>query len=373
MQTRNIRIAAIWGIVQIVVLSLLFGYCYTYVHQISRTIDDRYAALMDPNASDPGVTAINHANVEAFRPDTVVSGIYLERVMEFDMVKSYWSYEYYVWFRWNPRKVPFLEIKDRQPRPVTKNTAPFKIINGDIVDISMESFHVDDSLTDAYVLYFIKGTATQFFNVSTFPLDRHILLIQMEHNVLDAGKVYFAADTANTNVSSRVAVAGYNRDNGRILSKLHTYRSTLGDPMKPKGYNNSFSQLRFGLNIKRNNITIYLKLFASLYIAVLVAFLSFFASEIPRVTIIVGSLYTTVASLYLLTSKIPVTDVLSVGELVNSISLVTIFFIAANETIGKFLVKDNKPLFQLNQWVTLFITLAFYLLFNITIPLAVYR
>ena len=369
----NRKIAAIWGAVQIIVLSCLYCFCYQYVSGLLKTINTNYAAFMDPKQSDPGVSPINWASLQDAKPDTVVAGIYLDRIMDFDMVKSNWSYEYYAWFRWNPKKLGFVEIKDNQPKAITKNNAPFKIINGDILDISTESFYVNDSGDSAYIMFFVKGASTQFFNVSTFPLDRHVVMIQMEHTSLGCKQMYFMADTAGSNVSSRVAINGYTRDKGRVITKFHTYKSALGDPRKGKGYNNTFAQFRFGLTIKRSNIGIYIKLFASLYIAVLVAFLSFFASEIQRVTLVIGSLYTTVASLYILTTKIPITEIISVGELVNSISLVTIFLIAANETIGKFLVKDNKPLFALNQWVTLYITLAFYILFNITIPFLVFN
>ena len=294
----NKKIATIWGAIQIVVLSCLYCFCYQYVNSIIKTINSNYAALMDPKQSDPGVSPINWAQLYDAKPDTVVAGIYVDRIMDFDMVKSNWSYEYYAWFRWNPKKVEFLEIKDRTAKPVTKTNAPFKIINGDILDISIESFYLNDSGDAAYVLFFIKGASTQFFNVSTFPLDKHVLLIQMEHVALGCKQLYFLADTLNSNVSSRVAINGYSRDKGRVIAKVHTYKSTLGDPRKHVGFNNSFSQFRFGLSIKRSQISIYIKLFASLYIAVLVAFLSFFASEIQRVTLVIGSLYTTVDTYY---------------------------------------------------------------------------
>jgi len=221
----------------------------------------------------------------------------------------------------------------------------------------------------AYILFHITGTTTKFFDVSEYPLDNYLLLIQVESVDYDIKHAVFIPDSVNSNVSSRVSVSGFEKDGIAVLSKPHTIKSSLGDPHKALNERNTYSQLRFALLIKRGGFGIYLKIFITLYIAALLGFFSFFAADNDKIRVIVGSLFFAAATLNIIISRIPAAQGVSVAEIVNDISLVTILIIAARETAIKFLFKNNKEIDLLNKWITFFILFIFYVSINITIPL----
>jgi hypothetical protein len=136
---------------------------------------------------------------------------------------------------------------------------------------------------------------------------------------------------------------------------------------------NTYSQLRFALNIKRGGLGIYLKVFITLYIAALLGFLSFFAGETDKIRVIVGSLFFAAATLNIIISRIPPINDFCIAEIVNDISLVTILLIAGRETFIKYLLRHNHQLNVLNKWITFSITLIFYVVINIAIPIIVLK
>jgi hypothetical protein len=357
------------GLFQSISLIVLFVYCYSYVKQIFFENQQKNEAALNPVANDIGLTKIDWAQVKASKPEKITGGVYLDRIQDFDIVHSRWSYEFYAWFKWNPHKINFIDLKDSVKGAINPQNAPLKIVNGSIEHIETHSFYLNSQRDSAYILFHITCNTTQFFNVAQYPLDSYLLLIQLENVDYDIHKLAFVPDTANSNVSSRVSVNGFDIDKNFLISKPHTIRSSLGDPRKKAGQRNTYSQLRFALSIKRGGIGIYLKVFITLYISALLGFLAFFATDNDKMRVIVGSLFFAAATLNIILTRIPTTNGVSIAEIVNDVSLVTILLIAARETLIRFLFRNNKELDILNRWITFAITLIFYVVINIAIPL----
>jgi hypothetical protein len=365
---KNLKKAAIIGFSQIVVLIFLFVCCDSYIKEVIADNQKKNEANLNPLKNDVGLTKIDWKQVKESKPQQVIAGIYLDRIQDFDILHSKWSYEFYAWFKWNPRKLYFMDLRDSVRGAITVQKSPVKIVNGTIENIATQSFYLNSKGDSAYVLFHITGTTTKFFDVSEYPLDNYLLMIQLEHTNYDVHILAFRADSVNSNVSSRVSVNGFETDRNFILSKPHTIKSSLGDPRERVNQRNTYSQLRFALFIKRGGIAIYLKAFITLYIAALLGFLSFFAAENDRIRVIVGSLFFAAATLNIIISHIPSTSGISIAEIVNDVSLVTILLIAARETLLRYIFRNNKQLDLLNKWITFSITLIFYVLINIAIP-----
>jgi|GEM_PF-838155 len=367
---QNIIKAILMAICQVALLTLIYILCYHYVKEIINENKITNAAWLNPAKNDVGLTAIDWEQVKQSHPEPVQGGMYLDRIQDFDIVRSKWSYEFYAWFKWNPQRINFIDLRDSVKGAIAAKNTPIKIVNGDIENIETHSFFMNSKGDSAYILFHISGSTTKFFDVSEYPLDNYLLTIQLEHVTDDIHKFVFVPDTINTNVSSRVSVNGFEKNGHFILSKPHTIKSTLGDPRKASNQHNTYSQLRLALSIKRGGFGLYLKIFITLYIAALLAFLSFFAAENDKIRVIVGSLFFAAATLNIIINKIPSTNIISIAEIINDISLITVLLIAGRETLVKFLVKKNHELDVLTKWMTFFITLIFYIVINITIPLA---
>ena len=389
---KNIAIATAWGGMQIVIYLFVYFSGFCYVSKNAQTINDDQKRLCSSDSSDAHVTQIENSQIIHYRsdatmPDTVECGMYLNRILKIDIVNSTWDYEFYLWFRWHPWQINFIGgFSASDPKD-----APFKILNGDIKSIRLQNY-LTNNYDSAYALYYVSASNNEFFQTQLFPLDKHILTIDIEHSRFDIARLYLKQDTNGIKVSSRVFINGYSIGASSIISKPHTYSSSLGEPNKSD--KRTVSRCRFFVPIERGHaLVIFLKLFTSLFIAVLIAFLSFFADEKNKVTIIIGSFYAAVASFYLLSTKIPVSSYMSLGEIINSVSLITIFFILVNETILKTYINTNnkiinnkdknlnenkeplgenkelsdesKKLLKLTQRITFAITLSMYVLFNI--------
>ena len=285
---------------------------------MATNVSNNMKNTMDPNVPDTGKTASESFSIPP-NSKKVVIGTYLERIEDLNIKESYWTYEFYLWFKWNPNELDFLGKNDL----ARKNELPFTIINGDILKSDLVDRYTDSTNNVEYIQYYVKAKSTQFFDVSLYPIDKHDLIIPIEHKWIDRKNLYFEPDTNDSKVSSRVMVNGYEKENSvKLIEKPHAYKSARGNPKFSSDYKTDFSQFRMALRIYKGGLSVILKLFLILYIAVLVTFTAPFAPEPSRYT--VGALFTAASASYILASKLPSTNVFSLAEIINSFCIILI-------------------------------------------------
>ena len=303
----------------ILISGLYFAVKISYaIKGMSTLVLTNMTNTMDPKAPDPGKTQSESLEIPVSSKKVYI-GTYLERVENLDIKESSWTYEFYLWFKWKPNEVDFIGDKDN----LHNNELPFTIINGDILKCDLVQRYKDKKSNIEYVQYFVKAKNTQFFDVSLYPIDKHDLIIPIEHKWLDRTKVYFEPDTIDSKVSSRVMINGYEKSKDiKLIEKSHAYKSARGNPKFTTGYKVDFSQYRMAFRIYKGGLSVILKLFLILYVAVFVTFIAPFSSDSSRYT--VGALFTTAGANYILSSKLPATNVYSLAEIINSFCVVVI-------------------------------------------------
>jgi hypothetical protein len=308
----------------VLVTGIVFSYkISTVIKDMATTVSNNLKNTMDPKAPDPGKTKSETLTLPSSSKKVFI-GTYLERVEDLNVKESSWSYEFYLWFKWKPTEIDFLGKKDQ----THKNELPYTIINGDIIKCDLVDHYTDTINKIEYIQYFVKAKNTQFFDVSLYPIDKHDLMIPIEHKWLDRNQLYFQADTVDSKVSSRVMINGYEKSaNIKIIEKSHAYKSARGNPKFSSGYKVDFSQYRMALRIYKGGFSVILKLFLILYIAVLVTFIAPFSSDPSRYT--TGALFTTAGANYILASKLPATINYSLAEIINSFCVVVIIIMMA--------------------------------------------
>jgi hypothetical protein len=221
----------------ILLVIVLIGGSYTAfqltkrVKSLAETVSSNMKNTMDPKAPDPGKTKSEKYEVG---PNTkkVKIGAYLERIEDLDIKQSSWTYEFYLWFSWNPNEIDLLGKKEK----IQKDEIPFSIINGDIIKADKIEEIYDNKNNIAYVQYFVKAKNTQFFDVSLYPIDQHDLILPIEHKWLDRTKLVFVPDTVDSKVSSRVNINGYEKESTvKLIEKPHAYKSARGNPKLDPG------------------------------------------------------------------------------------------------------------------------------------------
>ena len=329
------------------------------VKEMSRAVNLNMKNTMDPKAPDPGKTKPEKYEVG---PNTkkVKIGAYLERIEDLDIKQSSWTYEFYLWFSWKPSETDFIGKLDK----THNDELPFSIINGDIIKANVIDEVYDTKKDIAYLQYFVKAKNTQFFDVSLYPIDQHDLIIPIEHKWLDRTKLVFVPDTVDSKVSSRVNINGYEKESGvKLIEKPHAYKSARGNPKLDPGYKVDFSQLRMSLRIYKGGLSVIIKLFIIMFIAVLVTFIAPFTTDPSRYT--VGALFTTAGANYILAQKLPPTNNYTLAEIINtSCMIIIIIMMSLLAILPSVIFKDGKidsVERRLNNLITLFMFMFFIL------------
>jgi hypothetical protein len=336
------------------------------VRELSKTVNLNMKNTMDPKAPDPGKTKPENYDI---KPGTkkVKIGAYLERIEDLDIKQSSWTYEFYLWFSWNPNEIDFTGKNGKANR----DEIPFSIINGDIIKATKIEEIYDHKNNIAYAQYFVKAKNTQFFDVSLYPIDQHDLIIPIEHKWLDRTKLVFIPDTVDSKVSSRVNINGYEKESSvKLIEKPHAYKSARGNPKLDAGYKVDFSQLRMSLRIYKGGLSVIIKLFIIMYIAVFVTFIAPFTSDSSRYT--VGALFTTAGANYILAQKLPPTNNYTLAELINTFCMIIIIvMMALLAVLPSVIFKDgivDKVEKRLNNMIILSM-FVFFILTNILVTM----
>jgi len=102
------------------------------------------------------------------------------------------------------------------------------------------------------------------------------MTILIENNKRQFYDLKFAPDVDGSDISSRVNIPGYRILSTAVIEKPHTYKTRRGDPRLPADYKATYSQLVFGIDIKRASWGLYLKMFVGIFSAVAFAMLAIF-------------------------------------------------------------------------------------------------
>jgi hypothetical protein len=181
-------------------------------------------------------------------------------------------------------------------------------------------------------------------------------MIPIEHKWLDRTQLVFVPDTVDSKVSSRVNVNGYEKESSvKLIEKPHAYKSPRGNPNLDAGYKVDFSQMRMALRIYKGGFSVIMKLFIIMYIAVLVTFIAPFSTDPSRYT--VGALFTTAGANYILSTKLPATNMYTLAEIINTFCMIVIIvMMAILAVVPSVIFKDgtlDKTEKRLNDLITL--------------------
>ena len=177
---------------------------------------------------------------------------------------------------------------------------------------------------------------TKFFNVSRFPVDDHVLTIEIEDGSLLQEQLRYVADNDSSAVSPQVEIPGFTIYRTGAVVKSHRYQTTMGDPRAAAGSSTTYSRFRFGIWLNRTNLDFYFKVFLGLIASVVIALLAFFVKPArmdARFAVGVGAFFGAVANTVATASLVPDTSTFTLTDMVIAAGLVTIFLTMVESTI----------------------------------------
>lgn len=316
---------------------------------------------MNPAVLESGLKQDEARLPPGAHPVQVRTGIYLERIPELKIKDSTWTADCYVWFRW----------KGNDVHPGEN----FQVVDGWIE----ERQKVDEVVTgdDHYERYRVVAKITKTFDVRRFPLDEHLLTLNIEHPAYRRADMIFVPDPGSS-VSSRVKVEGYRIPGYQTVEKPHAYVTTLGDPRLPEDFRAVHSQFRMGIDLKRDGWGFFLKLFQGLLASIAMAMVAFFirpTDQNTRIGLLVGAFFASIASTYIASSLIPDTGVLTLADILNGIGMVTIFMTSAQSVVSLHIFEQqgNEALSKTYDRISFWLFLVAMAVLLLLVPIGVAR
>lgn len=285
-------------------------------------------------------------------------GIYVDRIVNISTKETNWTADFYLWFNWRGNGID--------------PGSEFQVIDGDILSkTKVEAATFGDR---HYALYRVTAAITKFFNVVRYPLDSHLLTIRIEDRKHTWNELQYVADVNGAAYSSRVVVPGYVLSKAKLVSKPHAYKTNRGDPRLPPDHQAVYSQLTYGIAIKRPDWGLYVKTFQGLFASVAIALLAFVFGPLSgeRVNLGVGAFFASVASGYLNLGALPDVGMVTMIDIVNGLGMVTIFLSLLASVISAAMARhaEERPMAVLFDRVSLVVFVAGFVLFNAAAAIA---
>lgn len=284
----------------------------------------RHVLRLDPHKVEAGRTASETQKFDLGREPLnikVKTGIYVDRIFDVVLRHIHWKVDFYIWFTWTG---PNVHPGDN-----------FQIINGEIIAKELKT--KTDVGDIHYELYRVTAEITKLFNITRYPRDNHMMTILIEDTRHQSFDLTYVPDAEDSAISSRVKIPGYEIWRKGLVEKDHSYKTRRGDPRLPEGYKSTYSQLVFGIGIKRASWGLYLKMFVGIFAAVCLSILAFFISPAhtsPRFAIGIGAFFASIASIYVISSQIPLSSAYTLTDFVTASSVITIFMTLLTSTIS---------------------------------------
>lgn len=256
------------------------------------------------------------AHAETFEdpsPKRVDIGVYVSQVYDMSLKDNKFSADFYVWFRW----------KEKDIKPYES----FEIVNGRAD--SKEVIYNDDLDGGIhYAVVRVSATMTKFWDISRFPLDNHVLTIEIEDAQNEEFKLKYVADVQNTKINPQVQVPGWILAGTTGRSVGHVYKTNYGDISLPPDAASTYSRFVFAQEIKRPGYGYFLKLFLSVFISALIAMLALLIKPTdldPRFGLGIGAIFAAVASEYVVASSLPDSNLLTLADRLHILAILFIF------------------------------------------------
>jgi hypothetical protein len=137
----------------------------------------------------------------------------------------------------------------------------------------------------------------------------------------------FQPDLSGSKIDDDEAIDGWEIRNFKVSVKENEYATGFGDP-RPGRDKQAFSQFVIEMDIERDAWGLFMKIFLGMYIAFLIAVISFtpHPSEMePRFGLPVGGLFAAVGNKYIIDSLLPESSSFTLVDTLHALTFVGIF------------------------------------------------
>ncbi len=295
------------------------------------------ASAVSANAD---IVKTHSSTVGSDGPARDMIGVYVRSIHNLDIKTSTAALDIFVWIR-QARQSSTGNPLDR-----------LEVINAQHVERSLDEVFVASNGDHIYSAR-LDILAAQHFDLHRYPLDEQVLELLFEDMKRDKQHLVWTTDQ-NSRLRHSMELTGWalgdlsleestrkHLGGLRVMQQSGARLVQPGEPLSPVEY----SRIRLTIPLKRVGTGYFWKLFGAVFLASAVAFLCFFIKPMnldPRFGLGVGALFTVVASNFVISSMLPETHLVTLGEKVSNISYLAIFFVIAESVIALYLSESGR-------------------------------
>ena len=289
-------------------------------------------------------------------PDTVKVGAFVISVHDINFHDKEYTVRFWLWFVYDN---PAFDFSKQLDIPNAKSIDPPEIIT--------------DSLNGkAWTIMKMKCVMKERWDVKDFPFDQQHLKVQIENTLFDNRALVFIPDVAGSQFDNEEAIDGWLIKNFKVVNGDNDYQTGFGDPSVKSQV---FSTFRIEMDIERDAWGLFMKIFIGMYIAFMIAIISFtpHPSELePRFGLPVGGLFAAVGNKYIIDSLLPESSSFTLVDTLHALTFVSILMTLIVSAISLKLVdaKKNDLALMVNKTGAQIVVAAYVVLNCIFIGLA---
>lgn len=286
------------------------------------------------------------------KPDTVKVGIYVTSIHDIDFKQKEYTVTFWLWLKYKNKAFNFDEnLEVPQAKNVTRSFST-----------------IDSSGNKVYMLMKLQCVMKDSWKINNFPFDKQKLRLSIENSQYDSRALVFAADTIGDHFDKRFALNGWNVDSFNLSAGTRIYETNFGDETIAKPHT-EYSAFKVRISINRNATGLYWKMFLGMYIAFLIAFVTFYIhadSMDSRFNLCVGSIFAVIGNKYIIDSSLPESTSFTLVDTLHALTLFFIFvFIAAHAfSLNRIKQLKNHKAHRFDM-ITAVVLLLLYIILNV--------
>jgi hypothetical protein len=259
--------------------------------------------------------------------DTVYTGIYVTSIHDIDFKQREYRINLWLWMRYRNRDFDFVN-KLEMPQAKTFE----------------KSFSTLDSSNGWYTLNVkLQCVMKDSWRIANFPFDQQRLRLSFENSQFDNRYLIFAADTVGQHFDPRFTLTGWRIDSFIVNIANRAYETSFGDRTLPKPHV-EYSTYQVRMNITRDAMGLFWKMFLGMYVAFLIAFVCFFIhadSFDSRFGLSVGALFAVIGNKYIIDSSLPDSTTFTLVDTLHGITLLFILLVVSATAYSLKLFKEK--------------------------------
>lgn len=283
------------------------------------------------------------------KPDEVSIGIYLVDIYNINFKDKELIADFYIWFNY----------KNSELNPLKT----FEIINTKRTEKLGEPVIKKSANGMMYQLVKCKATIKKSWDITAYPFDEHTVEIQIEDTASDSASMVFVPDIKNSNIDKSCKIVNWEINDFNIREEKYIWETTYADPdiivgndaggkesdLSSQG-NSSYSRVVISFHLEKTGSMLFrfLKSFTVLEIIIFISFIALFLSPdniTQRYNLLVGSIFSTIASQYVMNNKLPESSTETFVDFLYNLSYLFIFLNIVKSTLTSILYqKNNKNL-----------------------------